>query len=175
MQWLLYLVLTILAILSYLLFAPAYIEINSTSGIYRLRFHHLASGAVVLKDYRFKLNLRIAWWEKQIDLFARGEKKNEPKKTTPKKARRRISFTTIRAIIKTFRVNIFRTDIDTGNVELNGLLYPVFYGISKYSGKHIMVNFLGNNEIIIEIENNLARMIRAYISSLLKQKRSWKI
>ncbi|MGZ3945920.1 MAG: hypothetical protein ACXVJB_13325 [Mucilaginibacter sp.] len=172
MQWVLFLVLIFLAILSYLLFAPIYIEIDSTSRICRLRFHHLASGAIVLKNYRFELDLRIAWWKKQFHFFAKNQKKKKPENITSTKERtrgRRISFKTITAIVKTFKVNIFRVDIDTDNVQLNGLLYPAFYAMSRFSGRHMMINFVGNNEIVIEIENNLARMIRAFISSLLKQ------
>lgn len=172
MPWLFYLALIFLAILSYLLFAPIYLEIDTTAGIYGLRLHHLVSGAIILKDYRLKLDLRIAWWKKQFDLFAVKPKKKEPEKIIPAKQKsrhRRISFKTIRAIVKTFKVNIFRVNIDTDNVQLNGLLYPAFYAMSRFSGRHMMVNFAGNNEIVIKIENNLARVIRAYISSLLKQ------
>lgn len=172
MQWFLILVLILLAILSYLLFAPIFIDIDSDNNLYRLRFHQLASGTLVVKNYSFKIDLHLAWWKKQFDLFHKKSENKITKKTAPmKRARHRvISFKVVKALINSFKINTFRVDLDTDNMKLNGMLYPVFYGISRYTGKHIMINFLGNNKIEIQIENNLARMIRAYIYSSLKQK-----
>lgn len=178
MVWLFSLLLIIAAIFGYLLFAPFYLEINSNNNLYAVRFHHLASARIIVINDSLKIDLRIIGWKKQIDLLNQLFKR-KPRETTPKQHKKSKSklprLGLIKSILKSFKVNKCYLDIDTGNMQLNGMLYPGFYWISKYTGNPIGINFQNQTEIIIEIQNNCARVIRAFIYSSLKNKNHGKL
>jgi hypothetical protein len=146
----------------YLLFASLFIEINSTAGLYRIRFYGLASGRLYLADSSLIADLKIALWHKKIDLFALKKKEKKKEKKTKK---RKIKFRKILGVIKSFKINTFRLLIDSGNARTNGILFPFFYLLSRLSGKTFEINFTDENEISLEIENNIARMLWAYFNS----------
>lgn len=52
--------------------------------------------------------------------------------------------------------------IDTGNMPLNGIMYPGFFWLSRLTGKTFEINFSDKNELILEIENNLAGLVKAF-------------
>ena len=97
---------------------------------------------------------------------------NERKKTIPPKKvlekkkdgkSFKIKFSKIKAVLSTFKVNTFFVNLDTNDVLLNANLFPVFLGLRIYTGKELYINFIGKNEVKIEIENNMARVILAFI------------
>lgn len=69
---------------------------------------------------------------------------------------------TVKQLIYSFKVNRLSIHIDSGNMALNGLLFPVFYHLGHRIGKDISVNFTGENRIILQIENNIARLAWAF-------------
>ncbi|MBS1524542.1 MAG: hypothetical protein JST19_02770 [Bacteroidetes bacterium] len=174
MTWF-WVLLPVLIALAYLLLAPFYVEINTASDLYRVRFHRLVSTALLITGEGLQMDLRIARWKKRIDLLApRKSARNEKKKPAKKPAgRKHISFRTIWAVIKTFKVNRFFLTADTGDPALNGKVFPVVYAVSVFTGQNLSVNFSGRNELILDISNNLARVLRAFIYSSLKT-RTWK-
>ncbi|MDO3627853.1 hypothetical protein [Mucilaginibacter sp. BT774] len=178
MAWLFSFLLVISVVFSYLLFAPFYLEINSTDGLFAVRFHKAASVKLAFIDHSLKIDLKILGWKKQIDLldeiFKRKPKEKADKKSSKGKAWRP-SLTTIKAVIKSFKLNKCYLNIDTGNMQLNGILYPCFYWLNKYTGKPIGINFEDKNEVVVEIQNNCAGIIRAFIYSSLKTKHHGKL
>lgn len=154
--------------LTYLFFAPFYIEIDSSRDLYRIRFHRLI--ALELKPNEdWKLLLTVVGWQKDLDL----ENTFEPRKTVPpaptqKKSKRKkagFPFQKITALIRSFKVNKLYIRIDTGDMQLNGILYPVFAWL-KWGRQHdVLINFTGENVVILEIKNNLARLSRAWFGS----------
>jgi hypothetical protein len=178
MIWLLILLLLIIVIFSYLLFAPFYLEINSISDFYGIRFHRMAYAKLIITDNLFKIDLCIAGWRKQIDLLAKpakGEQKEKQILSERKNKPFKISFGKIKAIMKSFKINKCHLNIDTGNVQLNGILYPGFYWLGKHTNNPIGINFFNETEIILEVENNLARVLKALIIHLFtfKKQKSW--
>ncbi|HEY8780400.1 MAG TPA: hypothetical protein VIM16_02195 [Mucilaginibacter sp.] len=170
--------LIIITFFAYLLFAPFYLEINSISGLCGVRFHRLAFAKLVISESSVKIDLWIAGWRKRIDPFAKSVKRKPTKKSIPPKQKKKpfkISFSSVKAVLKSFKINKCYLNIDSGNVQLNGLLFPGFYWLSKYTNKPLSINFLDRNEIILEIENNMARIIKALIFHLLtfKKQKSW--
>lgn len=146
--------------------------------MYAVRFHYLASARIIVIDDSLKIDLRIIGWKKQIDLINQLFKRKTGKITQKqyKNSKSKLSrLSLIRSILKSFKVNKCYLDIDTGNMQLNGILYPVFYWISKYTGKPIGINFQNQTEIIVEIQNNCARVIRAFIYSSFKNKNHGKL
>ncbi len=161
------------AIFSYLLFAPFYLEVDSTKGFLRLRFHRLASADLRIVDFYPILELRVFGWKKKMDLLktmkTSKEKSSKRKKIENKKGKKsswmKVTLKKIVGVLKSFKINKCELLIDSGNVQLNGILYPIFYLAGYYYNKNISINFVNKNVIILEIENSVARMSRAYISS----------
>jgi hypothetical protein len=166
MIWLLIPLLLLLLVSGYILLAPFYLELDSSRGIFRFRFHRLASARLYIKESSLLVDLKIFLWIKTIDLLApRKEKKKKVIKKKKKKKRRMIPFRKIWAVVKSFKVNTCTLNIDTGNMPLNGILYPAFLWVSVKTGKHLMINFRDENEIIFETKNNIAHMLWAFINS----------
>lgn len=155
-------------IISYLLFAPFYLEISSRNGLCRIRFHRLASANLRIDGNTLLLELRLPGFIKKIDLFEsqkEHEEKQVKRSTERKGAGRKISWRKIKAILQSFKINEFKLSVDSGDMQLNGILYPVFYLISENRRINLEINFIDENEIELEIENNLARISWAYLSS----------
>src|SRR5215831_4955773 len=106
MIWLSGILIVMAAIFTYVFIAPLYLEINSLTGVCRLRFHHAAAVALKLDKSSLILDLKVFWWKKQIDLFA--EKDSRQKKLTSRSKKRRRwkpPFRKIRSVIASFKVN----------------------------------------------------------------------
>ena len=161
--------ITILAVLIlvflYVLFAPIYLEADSERNLLGVRFHHLANARVMIRDDSLMIDLNIAGWKKAFDLLKKKERTEKPRKVKSKPVRSGFPPDKIKAILQSFKVNTCYFNIDLGNVEWNGVLYPVFFWLGRITGKPIAINFLGINEVRLEVENNAARIIRAYIFS----------
>jgi hypothetical protein len=168
--WLLIFLLLMAVGFSYLLFAPFYVEINSLTGLYGMRFHQLATVRLSVKDGSLIMDVYIDGWEKRIDLLTQPARKTE--KLSAKKRRKslKISFSLVKDLLCSFKVNQCYLNIDTGNTLLNGMIYPLFYWVGKYFNKPVGINFLGKNEFIVEIENTFASILKTIIYSKLKHK-----
>jgi len=168
MIWLLLILIILITVLTYLLFAPFFLEIDSTKGMFKIRFHHLISVRILLENSSLILEIKSPMWNKRINLLAQNERrKTFPKKKVLEKKKDgksfKIKFSKIKAMIRTFKVNTFFVNLDTNDVLLNAKLFPVFLGLRIYTRKELYINFIGKNEIKIEIENNMARIIWAFI------------
>jgi hypothetical protein len=155
----------IITFLIYLFFAPLFLEINNLTGLYRLRLHYFGSLNFILKNESIIIEVKILCWKKYVDLL---EVNFFTSKKTCKSLRKKsanISFKKIKAIFKSFKINEFEMSICFADMPINGILYPVFYLLGFYFKKKIAINFIEENKIIIEVENNLARMSWAYFSS----------
>ncbi len=156
-----------LFIFSYFLFAPFYFEINSLSGLYGIRFHRLISARLKFFDNSLFLEIKCFSWYKKINLF----KVNNTSIKKPVKQKNEndmwlnISWKKIRAILMSFKFNKCIISFDSGDMKMNGVLFPVFYLLKSFSRKNIGINFYGENKIIIEIENSLARIAWAYLKA----------
>lgn len=80
-----------------------------------------------------------------------------------KTARFRLGPKQVLTMIRTFRIKKWRVYIDTGNMALNGQLFPLCYLLGLRTGKKIHINFLGINEVAITVESNLYRMVKALL------------
>jgi hypothetical protein len=149
----------------YLFFAPFYFELNTVKNVFRLRFHHLLS---VSLNPDWGIEVRLAWWRLNISSWKRerSEKKSGPKQVTARK--RRMSIDQITALVKSFKVKACHVNLDFGDMQLNGFLYPFFCWLSWRSRKHFEINFIGRTEINIALQNSIARMSWALISSKYK-------
>lgn len=157
-----------------MLFAPFFIEIDSETNLYRLRFHRLASGAIVQTQGSIFLKAKILWYQYDIDLLA--SRKVSPKKVSSgqplKKDRPRnrhnISISQIKAMLMSFRISKCNINIDTGDMPTNAILYPLFFIMSWETGHTLMINFQGENSATLNIRNSIARLAWAYIMAFKK-------
>ena len=81
------------------------------------------------------------------------QEKSKRKKRNPRKMMRKFL-----AVMKTFRVPVWRISIDTGDYVYNAWLYPLNYFIGT---EHCQINFHEENYLVLELRNNLARMLYA--------------
>lgn len=171
---LLVLLTVILSVLCYLLFAPILIEIDSRKGVYGLRFHRMGRAGIAWKQDTVMMQVQVAWWKKEMDLFAmHPRKKSEAAppsgRQTGREHKKMPDFRKIAGritgVIRSFRIRDCYVSIDTGDMPLNGILYPWFSLLARYSGKAIQINFCNEQVIVLKIENSLARMLRAYLKS----------
>lgn len=165
MVWLSILLCSVLLTLLYLLWAPIYIEVNSLNDLYRIRFHHLMSLSIKNENCNTIFEMKVLFWKKKINFMAPQMKEQNVLQSEINDVTKAqtVEWNKIKNVLKSFKLNTCYISLDSGNMQLNGVLYPFLYFISTYYKKQIGINFVGNNDVIFEIENNLARIIRAYI------------
>lgn len=164
MLWAIVIVVSVvLLVLSCLLFAPFYIYIDSVREVYGLRFQRLVSVYFVTSPSP-ALDVKIAWWRHSVLL--KGGRGTLPY-PAPAGSSRTIPYSLqkVFAVIRSFRVKQCFINIDTGNMQLNGLLYPLLIWLTWRSRKQVQINFTGETEVVVKLQNNLARMAWAWLSS----------
>lgn len=159
-------------VISYLLFTPFFIGIDSAAGYAEIRFGRLAEFGLVLNETEQTGRLRIAWWKKSFDLFVPPRQAAIRKTEKPAvKAKKRGAMPLdrllrkVRALLSSFRITKCFITVDTGDMRVNGILYPWVYLLKRRTGKDVSINFWGENVIILEAKNTIARMLWAYVKS----------
>jgi hypothetical protein len=165
-----WIIITFLVIISYLIFAKLFIEIDSTVNLYRLSFGGILALSIVFIDDSIRLELKLFWWRKSYNLNnAFTNESKDVVQTSNAKERKVFSlqkiFKNTTAVLKSFKIKKCFITIDTGNMPLNGILFPWVYLLSIYIKKKVSINFSGQNIIILQIENSFARMLWAYFKS----------
>jgi hypothetical protein len=118
---------------------------------------------VVTENGSLMLEWRVAGWKKRMDVMDLIKKKEKRVvKQKPKTGGLGISFSQVKAVMGSFKVNTFSLRVSFDDVILNAWLFPVFFELSRYSGKEFSINFIQENEVKIEIENTLARVLWAF-------------
>ena len=172
-MWLLYLTVAVfllfVTVLLYVFAAPLYLEVNTYTGLFQLRFHQLVSARLNVEEGKLLLQVRFWRWQKDIDLLAQGKAKKkgvrkiEKPLTAEKRNSQRLPIRKVWAAVKSIRINKLYCTSDTGDMPTNGLLYPVAASLSAQLGKTIVVNFLGENELILELEMRIYRVVWAFL------------
>ena len=162
----------VFAFAAYLFFAPLYIEIDTEHSLYRIRLHRLFSVAFLVDNTASLVEMQLLSRKWRMDLSkAPARKETEPVRTgttahgARKSAVKNIPARKLAAVLKSFRINQLEVTIDTGDMQWNGMLYPLFYWLGASTGKNIQINFEGRNSILLQLENNLARMSKAFLSA----------
>jgi len=157
----------ILLLITYLLLVPIIFFINTRKHHYYLQIVGLAKVFVESDEEQWmKLKLKLLFLNFTFyPLKTIGSKKAKTLKAKPKKkkSRKRMDYETFLRIIRSFNVEKFYLNIDTGNCIYNAKLYPLFAFLNyKMGGFHI--NFRGNNQLVLVIKNRPIRIIRAFIN-----------
>ena len=179
MGWIIFGILFLLFI--YILFAPLYIYLNTTNQEYQAGL----PGFIIFKvipDKEEIVYFRITVLFIRFKLYPfRPKAKEKSKKVKPKKVKKKGSkfptkrkilliFRLIKQNLKSFRITKFYLNIDTDNVTSNAFLIPVF---SAFYQKNINlnVNYTGDNELIIRIENTVFHLLSVTIRTFIQHKR----
>lgn len=164
-----YTLLLLFCILCWILIAPVKLIIDTTHSIYRLKLFYLMTIDFGFFLDKINLDLRSRIFSKRIEIdywkSYRKRKQNRIHKTRNEpgsNTRKIISFRKFRKLISSFKVEKFSWKLDTGDYYYNGLLYPLAFA-SGYGQKKVEVNFRGENELELVVENRLFRVIRAII------------
>lgn len=160
MWWIIVAVL-LFSLVLYVLFAAFYVEIDTPRGIYRVGFHRFADMRILGEKGSVFVEWRIAFWTRRWDLMTiRTGKKAE--QVPVRKKSRQIPLKKILAVVGSFRVTRCFVTMDTGNYAWNGMMFPVFFQVAYWSRQNISINFAGDNQLMLRIENTLARLLYAY-------------
>jgi len=159
----------ILMLLAYLMFAPFFIELNSQTGLMRIRFHRLLNAQLLMIGGSLIIDLKLAWWHKRIDILNTGLEKQQTiqprvRVRGVKKKKRAPSWRKIVSVLNSFVVKKCVINLCFDNMRLNGILYPLFRWVNLKTGQKISINFVDENEVELELKNNCFRVIRAYMS-----------
>ncbi|PWU04383.1 MAG: hypothetical protein C5B52_01595 [Bacteroidetes bacterium] len=162
--WLLLILLVLAFGLSFLLFAPFYIEFDSRKGLCQIRLQKVVSARICVIGNSLYAEIKMGLWHKKIDLFE-NQNKSENKKSKSRDTTLKIPMKKIWKIVRSFKVDKCELNIDTGYIPLNGILYPLFAWLERRTGKKIQINFRDENEIIFLTRNNIARILWSYLKS----------
>ena len=165
MLWII-LVILLLVLLTYLLFLPIDIVLNSTNRQFFVRLGSLVRADLVEdKEYLMRVDFRT--------LFMRFRyyplKRKKSKKKTEKKSRKNkfgwSQMKTVLRLVRSFEVKNFNLDIDTGNCITNAKLYPAFAFLDFWVGNY-KVNFVGRNHLELQLHNRPYRIIKSFINPI---------
>ena len=150
--------------LGWLLLSPIQLVLDSDRQMYCLRWMGL--GRVGMKVIPGDLVLRYESWLFQYEFHPLSHKKKRDAKKKKRQKKTRHSFRKvmrkIRNILGSFEIKAFWVNLDTDDYILNGYLYPLLFYLGK-RGKHLKVNFQGDLDVNIVVENRLYRILRAII------------
>ena len=149
----------------YFLFAPILLEIDTHIHLYRFSIVPIFRIWWVFDDVfgHFEMSFMDFKMILKKDENTNAKKIVKTKKIRRKKSGFTISFSKIFAVFKSFKVKKWLVNIDTGDMALNGKLFPVMYLVSVMTDRKTQINFVGNNEAVITIENTCFRMIMAFL------------
>ncbi len=151
--------------ITWLLVARLTINVDTRRHDYSLRWQGIGSVILTTVANEVVIRARIFFW--QFDFYALRTPKmpaRKPRKPKPQKQRRSKFFTwrKMRRVVQSFRVRRFHLDLDTDDYVLNAYLYPLFYFASG-PNRQLNVNFQGETNLVLQIENRLFRIIRAIL------------
>jgi len=161
-----YIVVTIiLTLLVTLLLLPIIFYINTTSNQYYIQLQGVFKANLEAHDteiFRIRLNLFfMKFYIYPLKMRYKKPKEKVKKEHIPKS--KSYSLTKIFRVVRTFKVEQFFMNIDTGNYVFNAKLFPLIT-LLNYKTEHFKVNFLGQNELVLLVRNRPINIIKAFIN-----------
>ena len=157
MIWLL--LLALMLIVCGLLLTPMILAIDTRIPEIKFSWKGIGIAAINYKEEEWLLRFRIFFYAKEIQLRNIKGRKMKQEKSKRKKRNPRKMMRKFLAVMKTFRVPVWRISIDTGDYVYNAWLYPLNCFIGT---EHYQINFHEENYLVLELRNNLARMLYAW-------------
>lgn len=151
-------------LITWLLWARMVVCVNS----YHNRYYFSFGGLVVVEPWQraedFLLRIKVPFFSFYVDPFklsrktARLKRKKKPKSKKGRKLKLTFYLNWARAALRTFTIKRLQMDMDTGDFVLNAKLTPILFGLSQGDAR-LQVNYQGQTNLWLEIENRLVRFI----------------
>lgn len=158
--------IALLVFITILLLIPIRFKIDSNRNIYLAEWKHLFSAKVLLQNEEPIVQLKSFFWKKEINLLkikSSPSKTAQKKKKSSKQKKSKFNFRRkIKPLLKSFQVRKFFINIDTNDYVWNAYLFPVFYFL-KSEKRQMHINFNGNVEVLLDIQNRPIRILWALI------------
>jgi len=169
-----------MAILIALLMTPFYVKINTEEKLFSTGMAGIIKISLI-PDEEEVIIIKIVIFFKQLTFYPFAGK-DKAQKTDNLKTRKYLAnllprwnkmkfWTRVvwQFLIKS-KVNELYLDIDTGDPEINGYLYPVFGVINYRPEISLNVNFSGNLILVADVRNNLFNAVIVIIQSLFRKR-----
>ncbi|NNF82988.1 MAG: hypothetical protein HKM99_09610 [Flavobacteriaceae bacterium] len=157
--------LILLLVIAFLI-TPVHLYINTPENTYQVR-----QGQWIKLDFKYDeedivlLKIRIIGIPiKPIPIVEKivNSKKKSKKKKENRKRSNRMGLQTMYDMVRSFHINTFYVDLDTGDPVRNAKLYPLFELLNyRYGGFHI--NFLGRNYLLMDMEARPISFLKVFI------------
>ena len=153
------------------LIAPFRFILDSHTQRIAFEWPPFGSAKLILKaDGHPLLMYKILLWQRELALFdlkfkptkeiEKGKQKKErkSKKTGARWARRKFI-----PLWHSFKLKELKLNLDTDDYCKNAYLFPLFHFLSNGKNRQLGINFNGESELRLIIENRIIRMIKAMI------------
>ncbi len=167
MAILLYILALVFLLIVLVLISPVRLIIDTHSHTYSVQWKGIIQAKLITVNDEPTIALRTLVYKKNFELL-HSSKKEKPKKEakSPKwkksKKSNKMTFSKIMRMINTFKIKAFYVNLDTDNYITNGYLYPIFHFI-KSQNITMKINYEGQNNVKLIVENRLYRIIKAYL------------
>jgi hypothetical protein len=167
-MWWLLIPAILIALLIFLLLTPMVIDLNSETGKCELRWVGLGRMSIELREEAILLRFRLAGFTFYIDpTEKRKKKKPRNEKQEVEKTRSKMTLKAVirksKALLKSFHLQTFHCDWDSGDFMLNSWLFPLAHWLDP-SHRHWNINFNGRKALTVQLRNNGWRLLRAWFS-----------
>jgi len=170
----------LLIILSWILFAPIFLYINTDEKKYSAGLKGFLNFNLIPDEEQiFFIRIKIVFYSFNFFPLRKKEKKPEAdsKVKKPKKKKKKTGLKTILLIknivwktFKSFRLKKLYINLDTNDVMANAYLIPVFANLYR-NNINLNVNYSGDFRMVINIENNIFRMLVITIQTYIRHKK----
>ena len=160
-------IVVLCVIITYLLFMKMVFFIDTANNEYYIQLKGLAKAYIELdKDELPRVHIKtlfMNFYIYPIDYIGKVKEKKSSKKHIVEK-KKRFEIKKLLSLLRTFRVNRFLVDFDTGNCITNAKLYPMFSALNHHIGD-FKINFYGNNQLMLHMHNRPINIIKSFINS----------
>ena len=166
----------LLLLLVCILLFPLIIEIDTNSGLYRLRLPGIARFQVVF-SYEELIEFRIGvfFFRFRFNPF-RSKKKEKDKKKDKKAVKKKMDLSAFLSgsrlaprILRSFRVRRLWLEMDSGDVISNAFLFPAAYALQQENIR-ISINNESRNSLHLIVQNRLIRIVAILVRHYIKTK-----
>ena len=160
-------VILVLLLIIGMLWMPVECYINTGTKQYFLQARGLAR-AEIEEDTEEILKIRLITLLGHFSIYPLRSIGNLKKtdKSNRKRTQRKgkmISLRRLLAVLRSFSVEEFKLDMDTGDCILNAKLIPAFALFNNCQGNY-HINFQGRNQLILKIKNRPILMLKSFIN-----------
>ncbi len=162
-------ILCLLLLITWILFAPLVLTLDSSTGVYNLRWKGIAKAEIIPLPDDILIQFRVGFWQKQfypLHYQPKTHKKDKKKAEKPKSQKSkpfRKTFRKIKRVFQSFEVQTFRLNMDTNDYIYNSYLWPICYFLSQEQ-RQLTINYNGEFELLFIVKNRLFNILFAYLT-----------